>query len=160
VQNEHSRLVKVQSVGLAAFGPINPHTAGPSDAAAAFGEPASVDRPGELCVDRWPAIGLTIAFSAAGDVDPCGPDAGIERIKVEGTAAAHAGWRTAEGIRPGMPVAAVHRIYPEVSRGRPGALVLVRSPEASASDARSVLAVTTAHGQVDALIFPIGASAG
>ena len=146
----------MQSVGLAAFGPINPHTAVPSDAVAAFGEPSSVDRQGELCVDRWPDVGLTIDFSAAGDEDPCGADASIERIRVAGPAAADAGWRTAEGVRPGMSVAAVHRIYPEGYRGRAGTLVLVGAPEASGSDARPVLVVTTAHGQVDALIFPIG----
>jgi hypothetical protein len=161
VQREGSRLIKVQSVGLAAFGPLNPHTADASLAQSAFGEPPSADPQGVLCVRRWPEIGLRVSFRAeAGGGDPCAPQARIERIRVGGVAAAHAGWRTAEGIRPGMSVAAVHRIYPEAYRGRPGTIVLVEAAEAGGSGRPRVLSVTTAKGRVDALSFPIGASGG
>lgn len=158
VQRPESRLVKVQTVGVAAFGPIVPHAASASVAASAFGEPASVARHRELCRRRWPVLGLTIDFSAPSGADPCGEQAGIESITVAGPAAAKARWRTAEGIRPGMSVAAARRIYPDAHRGRSGALVLVEPPDGTGSDeAGPVLAVTTAHGRVDALVLPIGA---
>ncbi len=161
VQKPDSRLVKVQSVGLAAFGPINPHTAIPADAVAAFGEPSSIDRHGELCARRWPDIGLTIDFAAPGGGDPCGAAAGIEPLRLARPAAAEADWRTAEGIRPGMSVAKARRIYPEAHRGRSGDwLVLVEPPAPTGSQARPVLAVTTANGRVDALIFPIDSRSG
>jgi len=125
VQRPGSRLVKVQSVGLAAFGPINPHTAARSDATAAFGEPSAVERAGARCRRRWPDLGLAIEFAAVGGEDPCGSGAGIEAIRVAGSAAVQAGWRTAEGIRPGMRVAGARRIYPEASRSG-NELTLVR----------------------------------
>jgi hypothetical protein len=157
VQLEDSRLVKVQTVGLAAFGPINPHTAIPAHAAAAFGEPSSVARRGELCRRRWPDLGLTMGFGTSGGDDPCGSDAGIEAIRVAGRSAVDAGWRTAEGIRPGMPVAAARRRYPDARRAG-GELVLVEGPEAADSqEIVTVLAVETAAGTVTAMTFPIGA---
>jgi hypothetical protein len=153
VQREGSRLVKVQTVGLAAFGPINPHTATPSHAAAAFGEPASAERHGDRCTRRWPDLGLTIEFGATGDDGPCGSDARIEAIQVAGRAAEEAGWRTAEGSRPGMPVSAARRIYPEARRGGDG-LILVEGPDDG--ETVTVLAVTATRGAVRAMRFPIG----
>jgi hypothetical protein len=155
VQREGSRLVKVQTVGLAAFGPINPHTATPSDAAAAFGEPSSAERHGDHCTRRWPDLGLTIEFGATDGDQTCGSDAGIETIRVAGRAAVDAGWRTAEGIRPGMRVAAARRIYPEARRGG-GRLILVRG--GSDGETVTVLAVRTAGGRVREMSFPIDAA--
>jgi hypothetical protein len=157
VQRADSRLVKVQSVGLAAFGPINPHTSGLTQAVAAFGEPASADMRGAACVARWPQTGLTIVFEAREGEDPCGAEARAERIVLAGRAAARAGWRTAEGIRPEMPVAAVHRIYPESHRRGARALVLVEPPAGMGAGKRPVLSVTTARGRVSRLVFPIAA---
>jgi hypothetical protein len=156
VQREGSRLVKVQTVGLAAFGPINPHTAVPAHAAAAFGEPSSVDLDQDLCRQRWPELGLAIWFATPDGGDPCAAEAGIETIRLRGEAAAEAGWRTAEGIRPGMSVAAARRIYPEAEREQSGMLVLVELLEEIESGGDPVLAVTTARGKVKTLTFPIG----
>jgi hypothetical protein len=154
VQREGSRLVKVQTVGLAAFGPINPHTASLSDAVAAFGDPASTGRQGESCRRRWPGLGLTIGFGVAGGEDPCGESAGIERMRVAGRVAAEAGWRTAEGIRPGMSVAAARRIYPEARRDGKR-LILVRIPGGDPGEHITLLSITTDAGRVDAMTFPI-----
>ena len=125
-------------MGLAAFGPINPHTATRSDAVAAFGEPASTSRHGESCRRRWPDLGLTIEFGARGGEDPCGESAGIERIRLAGRAAAEARWRTAEGIRPGMSLAAARRIYPEARRAEKR-LILVRGPAGDSEERVTVL---------------------
>jgi hypothetical protein len=140
-------------VGLAAFGPINPHTAGPTAAIAAFGDPSSVDRIHARCSRRWRHLGLTIEFAAAGGEDPCGSEAGIEAVRVAGPAAVHAGWRTAEGIRPGMPVSAARRRYPDARRAG-GELILVEGPDGG--ETVTVLAVRTAGGQVRGMRFPIG----
>ncbi|MGH2992299.1 MAG: hypothetical protein ACRDL1_02040 [Solirubrobacterales bacterium] len=160
VQREDSRLVKVQTVGLAAFGPINPHTAIPSHAAAAFGEPSSVDRHRRLCRHHWPALGLTIEFAAPSERDPCGTEARIEGIRVEGPAAVEAGWRTAEGIRPGMPVSAARRRYPDARRAG-GGLILVEGPaEDESGEIVTVLSVTSKGARVEAMTFPIRAASG
>jgi hypothetical protein len=156
VQREDSRLVKVQSVGLAAFGPINPHTAVPEHAEAAFGDPASIARQGERCRYAWPDLGLEIDFADPGGSDPCGGEAGIEGIRVAGAAGAKAGWRTAEGVRPGMSVTAARRIYPEAGARRSGTLTLVESLD---RDRPPVLTVTTADRRVEAMVFPISAGA-
>jgi hypothetical protein len=156
VQLEDSRLVKVQSVGLAAFGPINPHTAVPEHAEAAFGDPPSIARQAGLCRYAWPALGLEIDFADPGGDDPCGGEARIETIRVVGAAGAKAGWRTAEGIRPGMSLAAARRIYPEAGARRSGMLTLVESRD---RDRPPVLTVTTAGRRVEAMVFPIGAGA-
>jgi hypothetical protein len=143
-------------VGLAAFGPINPHTAGPIDAGSAFGDPSSVDRSGARCWRRWRALGLTLEFAAVAGEDPCGSDSGIEAIRVAGPAAMQAGWRTAEGIRPGMRVAVARRIYPDARRTSSGRLILVEGPEdGDSGEIVTVLAVETAAGRVTALTFPI-----
>jgi hypothetical protein len=156
VQLEDSRLVKVQTVGLAAFGPINPHTAGSADAIAAFGHPSSAKQSGARCSRRWPELGLTIDFAAAGGEDPCGSQTGIEAIRVAGPAAVQAGWRTAEGIRPGMRVAAARRRYPDARRTGSGRLVLVEGPEdGDSGEIVTVLAVETAASRVTAMTFPI-----
>jgi hypothetical protein len=153
VQLEGSRLVKVQTVGLAAFGPINPHTAIPAHAVAAFGEPSSVDRRGEVCRRSWSDLGLTIDF--AGPPDPCGPEGRVEEIRLRGPRAVEAGWRTAEGIRPGMPVSAALRRYPDARRAG-GELILVEGPATAGSrEIVTVLAVETAAGTVTGMTFPI-----
>jgi hypothetical protein len=159
VQLPDSRLIKVQSVGLAAFGPINPHTATASVTTEAFGEPSSVVPHGAACSTSWSALGLEIDFGATRDADPCADDAQVERLVVAGRAAAEAGWRTAEGIRPRQPVAAVRRIYPGAGMIRPGRNVLVRPP-ASGPDGPPVLVVTVADGRVEAMEFPIDAGSG
>jgi hypothetical protein len=160
VQREGSRLVKVQSVGLAAFGPINPHTALSQHAEAAFGDPASIARQAGRCRYAWPALGLEIDFADPGGDDPCGGEARIEIIRVTGAAGAKAGWRTAEGIRPGMSVAAARRIYPEATLEPSGRLVLVERLAASGSPAPGpVLIATTARGRIRGLVFPIAAAA-
>jgi hypothetical protein len=153
VQLEGSRLIKVQTVGLAAFGPINPHTAIPAHAVAAFGEPSSVDRRGEVCRRSWSDLGLTIDF--AGPPDPCGPEGRVEEIRLRGPRAVEAGWRTAEGIRPGMPVSAALRRYPDARRAG-GELILVEGPATAGSrEIVTVLAVETAAGTVTGMTFPI-----
>jgi hypothetical protein len=149
--------VKVQRVGLAALGPINPHTSGLPQFTAAFGEPASVDSRGADCLAHWPNEGLQVAFRAREGEDPCGADARVERIVLAGPEAARERWRTAEGIRPGMPVAAVNRIYPEGRRRAPRTLVLVEPPRGSGAGTRTVLSVTTSHGRVAEVVFPVGA---
>jgi hypothetical protein len=156
VQREGSRLVKVQSVGLAAFGPINPHTAVPEHAEAAFGDPPSIARQAGLCRYAWPGLGLEIDFADPGGSDPCGGEARIETIRVAGPAGARAGWHTAEGIRPGMSLAAARRIYPEAGARRSGMLTLVESLD---RDRPPVLTVTTAGRQVEGMVFPIGGGA-
>jgi len=148
--------VKVQSVGLAAFGPINPYTAGPAQAAVAFGEPDSAAQRGSVCSRRWLGLGLTIEFGAREGEDPCGSGAGIERITIAGPVAADAGWRTAEEIRPGMSLTAVRRIYPEAGRKAGRELVLVEPPPGAGTGRTPVLTVTIDRGRVDGLIFPIG----
>ncbi|HWM63333.1 MAG TPA: hypothetical protein VNP96_05005 [Solirubrobacterales bacterium] len=148
--------MKVQSVGLAAFGPINPHTAGPAHAAAAFGKPDSAVQRGSVCSRHWTGLGLTIEFGVGEGEDPCGSRAGIERITVAGSVAADAGWRTAEGIRPGMSLTAVRRIYPEAGRQAGRELVLVEPAPGAGPGRIPVLTVTIDHGRVDGLIFPIG----
>jgi hypothetical protein len=140
-------------VGLAAFGPINPHTARPSNVTAAFGEPSSAERTGARCARRWRDLGLTIEFAARDGGDPCGLEAAIAGIEVAGPAAVHAGWRTAEGIRPGMPVSAALRRYPDARRAG-GELILVEGPDGG--ETVTVLAVRTAGGQVREMRFPIG----
>jgi hypothetical protein len=156
VQRPDSRLVKVQTVGLAAFGPIIPHSASAADAAAAFGEPSAVGRRGAACERRWNDLGLTIEFAAAGGEDACGEDAGIEAIRLHGIGAEEAGWRTAEGIRPGMAVSAARRIYPEARRSG-GRLILVRGPAGCGSGVSvTVLSARTAGGRLAELTFPIG----
>jgi hypothetical protein len=159
VQLPDSRLIKVQTVGLAAFGRINPHTADAALAAEAFGEPASVELAGDLCRTHWPELGLRIDFAAGTGGDPCGSEARIERLVVAGRAAADADWRTAEGIRPLQPVAALRRIYPDAGDLGAGRHVLVRPPE-SAPDSTPVLVVTVADGRVEEMEFPIEAASG
>jgi hypothetical protein len=154
IQRPGSRLAKVQTVGLAAFGPINPHTAGTTDAIAAFGDPSSARRSGARCSRRWHDLGLRIEFAAEGGEDPCGSKAGIEAIRVGGPAAADAGWRTAEGIRPGMRVAAARRIYPEARRDGKR-LILVRGPAGDSGERVTVLEARTAAGEVFGMTFPI-----
>jgi hypothetical protein len=158
VQLPDSRLIKVQSVGLAAFGRINPNTATASLATQAFGEPSSVEPRGDACRWVWSDLGLKVDFAPPGDADPCAGDALVERLVVAGRAAAKAGWRTAEGIRPLQSVAAVRRIYPEAGRIRSRRLVLVQPP-GSGGDGPPVLVVTIADGRVDAMAFPIDAVA-
>jgi hypothetical protein len=155
VQLPESRLIKVQSVGLAAFGRINPHTATASLTTEAFGEPTSVTGRDESCLRTWSDLGLTVAF-AADDRNPCAEEARIERLVVSGRAAAEAGWRTAEGIRPLQPAAAVGRIYPEAGPPRSGRHVLVKAPRGSPNDP-PVLVVRIVDGRVDTMAFPIDA---
>ena len=161
VQWEDSRLVKVQSVGLAAFGPINPHTADLGATTTAFGEPASVQQHADLCRHRWPRLGLAIDFADPGGEDSCGSEALIEAIRVGGPAAEAAGWHTAEGIRPGMSLAAARRIYPEADRGPAATLVLVeRLRQGASGPIAPVLVATIADGRIADLIFPIDAASG
>jgi hypothetical protein len=152
VQRPDSRLIKVQSVGLAALGPINPHAASADDVVAAFGDPPVIDETPGRCLRRWPRLGLTIVFSEP-DGDQCGGDARVGLIRVSGRAAADAGWRTAEGIRPQMPAAAMRRIYPEPRRLPGGALALVEPPAEVGGG--PVLVVAVERGRVAALAFPI-----
>jgi hypothetical protein len=160
VQLPDSRLIKVQSVGLAAFGRINPHTADAELTAEAFGDPTAAAPAGELCRMRWPELGLRIDFAAAEPGgDPCGAGAGIARLVVAGRAAANAHWRTAEGIRPLQPIAAVRRIYPEAGDLGAGRHVLVEPPEGT-PDVTPVLVVTIADGRVEAMEFPIETASG
>lgn len=160
VQLEGSRLIKVQTVGLAAFGPINPHTAIPADAVAAFGEPSAVDRHPELCRRSWADLGLTIEFGDPSQPDACGPAGRVETIRLRGPRAAEAGWRTAEGIRPGMPVSAALRRYPDARRTG-GELILVEGPAGDDSGAlATVLSVTSKRRRVEAMTFPIRAGSG
>jgi hypothetical protein len=154
VQRASSRLIKVQSVGLAAFGAVNPNTATASQAIDVFGEPASIAPGAGGCRGRWPDLGLTIDFGAGDDSDPCGGGARPTELQVAGPVGAAAGWRTAEGIRPLQPLASVRRIYPEAGRVRSGRLVLVRPPSGEAPGV-PVLVVRVARGRVDALVFPI-----
>jgi hypothetical protein len=153
VQRPDSRLIKVQSVGLAAFGPINPHSASADDVAAAFGDPPVVSGTSGRCRRRWPGLGLTIASFGPGGADACGGAARIALIRVSGRAAAEAGWRTAEGIRPGMPVVAMRRIYPDPRRLPGGALALVEPPAEVGGG--PVLVVAVDRGRVADLAFPI-----
>jgi hypothetical protein len=154
IQRARSRLIKVQTVGLAAFGPINPHSAIPSHATAAFGEPASTRLRGGRCLRRWPDLGLTIEFAVPGGEDACGESARIQRIRLAGPAAAEAGWRTAEGIRPGMPLAAARRIYPEARRAGKR-LILVRGPAGDSGERVTVLKARSAAGEVTGMTLPI-----
>jgi hypothetical protein len=138
------------------LGPINPHTAIASDAAAAFGGQSSADRRDRRCTRSWPDLGLTISFAASRGEDPCSGDARIACARVAGRGAVRAGWRTAEGIRPGMSVRAARRTHPRGRRVEPGVLVLVEGGEGDGSDAkRPVLLVSVASGRVTGLIFPI-----
>jgi hypothetical protein len=155
VQKPDSRLVKVQTVGLAAFGPINPHTASAAHATESFGEPDSAVQRGLACTRRWNALGLTIRFAALEGEDPCGSGARIEELTIAGPAAADAGWRTAEGIRPGMPLTVVRRIYPEAGRVAGGELVLVEPTPGTDAGRTPVLTVAIDRGRVDGMIFPI-----
>lgn len=149
--------MKVQTVGLAAFGPINPHTATAAEATAAFGEPsAAAAEDGAFCTRRWAELGLTIEFATETGDDPCADDARILEARVGGRAAQGQGWRTAEGIRPGMPVGAARRFYPQARRNRDRELVLVPLlRERRSEGAGPVLAVTTASGRVEEMVFPI-----
>jgi hypothetical protein len=158
VQLPDSRLIKVQSVGLAAFGRINPNTATASLATQAFGEPSAVEPRSDACRRIWSDLGLKVDFALPADADPCAGEALIERLVVAGRAAAKAGWRTAEGIRPLQTVATVRRIYPEAGRVRSRRLVLVKPPGGGGGDA-PVLVVTIADGRVDAMVFPVDAVA-
>jgi hypothetical protein len=153
VQRPDSRLIKVQSVGLAAFGPINPHAASVDDVVAAFGDPPVVAETPGGCLRRWPGLGLTIVFPEPDGGDACGGDAPIALIRVSGPHAAEAGWRTAEGIRPEMPVAAMRRIYPDPRRLPGGALALVEPPAEIGGG--PVLVAAVDRGRVADLTFPI-----
>jgi hypothetical protein len=153
VQQPESRLIKVQSVGLAAFGPINPRAASVEDVVAAFGDPPVVDeRPGR-CRRRWPRLGLTIVFWNPRGGDPCEGDARVALIRVGGRAASDADWRTAEGIRPEMRVGAMRRIYPDPRPLSGGALALVDPPAEVGGG--PVLVVAVDRGRVADLAFPI-----
>jgi hypothetical protein len=138
------------------LGPINPHTAIASDAVAAFGGQSTADRRGRRCTRSWPDLGLTIGFAASGGEDPCSGHARIVCAWVGGRGAVRAGWRTAEGIRPGMPVRSARRTHPRGRWVEPGVLALVEGPEGDGSDAkRPVLIVSVARGTVTGLTFPI-----
>ena len=143
-------------MGLAALGPINPHTATGSDAVAAFGGRSSVDRRGGQCARSWPDLGLRIAFATPKGADPCSGDARIGCAQLAGPAAVRAGWRTAEGIRVGMPVRAARRAHPGARPGGPGSLMLVEGPEADGSAGnRPVVLATVGGGTVTTVTFPI-----
>jgi hypothetical protein len=91
----------------------------------------------------------------AGPPDPCGPEGRVEEIRLRGPRAVEAGWRTAEGIRPGMPVSAALRRYPDARRAG-GELILVEGPATAGSrEIVTVLAVETAAGTVTGMTFPI-----
>ena len=153
IQRPDSRLIKVQSVGLAAFGPINPHTATVPQVLEAFGEPSSETVAGEECRRGWPSLGLEIKFEGGDGGDACAEEGRIARLTVTGQPAASEEWRTAEGIRPLQEVRAVERIYPEVGAIDPGTVTLVEPP--SGLPGPPVLKVKVARGQVQALMFPI-----
>ncbi len=155
VQLPDSRLIKVQSVGLAAFGPINPHTATVALVREAFGEESAERANGAECRRRWATLGLEIAFVAGDGGDACADDARIESLTVAGTAAATAGWQTAEGIRPLQSVKAVERIYPDVGEIGSGTVALVRPPRELPGP--PVLVITVAEGEVQSMKFPLGA---
>lgn len=152
VQRPDSRLIKVQGVGLAAFGPINPHTATVPEVRKAFGEPTSETARGGECRRRWASLGLEIRFEA-GPEDACADQGRIVWLAVTGAPAARAGWNTAEGIRPLQPVDAVERIYPEVGAVRPGTVALVIRP--SELPGPPVLVAKVAGGEVRRMVFPI-----
>jgi hypothetical protein len=153
VQRPDSRLIRVQSVGLAGFGPINPHRASVEQVREAFGEESSERSEGSQCRRRWASLGLEIRFGAGEGEDACGDDARIEWLAVAGKPAVRAGWGTAEGIRPLQRVAVVERIYPEVGEVRPGTVALVTRP--SEFPGPPVLKVTIAEGRVQAMRFPL-----
>jgi hypothetical protein len=158
VQREESRLIKVQSVGLAAFGPINPNTATARLTSSAFGSPSSTELSGGRCTRSWRQLGLKVEFIAPEhQEDPCGDAARIAGLRVAGAAARLADWRTAEGIRPGMSVKAMRAIYPDGRTERQGRVVLVDllEPEAGAGSSQPVLVARTHRGRVRAMIFPI-----
>ena len=159
VQRPGSRLIKVQSVGLAAFGSINPHTASALAVSEAFGEPASTAMRGEGCRRAWPSLGLTIAFAAAGGGDPCAEEAHVRRLQLAGRRAAQEGWRTAEGIRPLQALGEVRGIYPEAPRARAGRLVLVAPPGGEAGGGPVMIAAISG-GRIERLSFPIDAPSG
>jgi hypothetical protein len=154
VQRPDSRLIKVQSVGLAAFGPINPHTATVPQVREAFGEPSSEAAAGDECRRRWASLGLEIRFEADGE-GACAGEGRILSMALTGAPAARAGWNTAEGIRPLQPVDAVERIYPEVGPIGAGAVALVTRP--SEFPGPPVLLATIAEGKVETMLFPIDA---
>ncbi len=152
VQQPDSRLIKVQSVGRAAFGPINPHTVTVPQLRQAFGEPSSETASGDGCRRHWASLGLEIRFDADGE-DACDDEGRIVWMAVTGTPAAKAGWNTAEGIRPLQPVAAIERIYPEVGAIGPGTVALVT--RSSEFPGPPVLLAKVAEGEVQSMIFPI-----
>jgi hypothetical protein len=155
VQRPDSRLIKVQSVGLAAFGPINPHTATVSQVREAFGEPSSEIAGGAQCRRRWGSLGLEIRFEGGEGGSACTDGGRITWLAVTGERAASEDWRTAEGIRPLQSEQAVERIYPHVGEISPGVVVLVRPPEGLPGP--RVLEVRMMGGKVRRMMFPVKA---
>ena len=89
-----------------------------SGAIGAFGEPAHLRRRYESCVATWPGYGLTMDVYNLGGQDPCTPEYGFfSRAVLHGRR-----WRTASGLRIGMPSRMVLRLHPHATwhRGERG----------------------------------------
>ena len=74
----------------------------------AFGKPGSIRRQGLSCTAGWRNYGLTIYFYNLGGQNPCALRSGhFGRAVMRGSR-----WRTASGLRVGMPVSAILRYHP------------------------------------------------
>jgi hypothetical protein len=135
-------------------GPFHYHTgsADLSDYAAArmaFGRPTSLRVDANLCRVTWRAAGITIGF--ASDARPCAPATLAAHGLWYGMTLWSATWHNTRGLHVGMPVATVHRLYPEAS-GDAHRLVLARRRDQEL--VFDLLAVRLAHGRIAAIEVP------
>jgi hypothetical protein len=77
----------------------------------AFGTPSGSYGSGETCTAIWRQYGLTIFFYNLGGQDACVPKYGYfsKAIMAKGI------WRTASGLRVGMPTRAIRRYHPNAT---------------------------------------------
>ena len=80
----------------------------------AFGSPSGSYGPGETCTAIWRQYGLTIFFYNLGGQDACVPRYGYFSKAIMATGI----WRTASGLRVGMPTRAIRRFYPRATFNR------------------------------------------
>jgi hypothetical protein len=77
----------------------------------AFGEPNSIRRQRMSCTAGWRNYGLTIYFYNLGGQNPCAPESGyFGKAVMRGSR-----WRTASGLRIGMPVGSILRYHPRAT---------------------------------------------
>jgi hypothetical protein len=160
-----SRRIRVGTGGVTQLGGFRPRSESPVEAADELGTPSYVGPNGEGCVIEWRDLGLRVTFASLSGASACSSAGRVDGVELADEQAAQAGWETNRGVRVGMPVEKLRRLYPDAeSESLPGlgeALVLVEGRSlVGLPRPAPALSATVVDGAVNELRMSVNAAGG